>query len=419
LNEAFANLQVDDTMDREVDIAVVGGGPCGSYAALTASKLGAEVLVCEEHGEVGSPTHCAGHVSINGLKQLGLKLPEEVFENEFRGAFFYPPSCRELVVDCRKPVTMSIDRALFDKYLSTLAENHGVRYMLGSKVSSLLLDRDQVVGIKVRSGSSEHEVRSRVVVDAEGAASFLSRKIGLQKRGRSMVLHGVNADFDAVEDVNPDFVEAYLGGVWAPGFFCWIIPRRDGSAKVGLAVKDGNPRLYLERFIRKHPVASKKLSRGRIRSLNFHPIPLWEASTETYCSGLLVVGDAASQVKPTTGGGLNIGLLCSRLAGGWAYRAVAEGDVSERFLAGYQSSWRRAVGFDLAVMLRLRRMFNRLSDRRIDSFFNAFRRLRLHESLGSVRDIDLQGHLLAELARKPEVFLFTLYFFLLSSTSKT
>ena len=69
-------------MKTKPDIVVVGGGPCGSYAAYIAAKLGAEVVVCEEHERVGAPKHCAGHLNISSLKRLGLRVPLDAIENK-------------------------------------------------------------------------------------------------------------------------------------------------------------------------------------------------------------------------------------------------------------------------------------------------------------------------------------------------
>ena len=92
-------------MNEKADIIVVGGGPCGSFSAFAASRLGADVLVCEEHREIGVPKHCAGHLSINGLKRLGLSLPHAVIENEIKGAIFYSPSGKEFTIRRASPVT--------------------------------------------------------------------------------------------------------------------------------------------------------------------------------------------------------------------------------------------------------------------------------------------------------------------------
>jgi digeranylgeranylglycerophospholipid reductase len=78
---------------KRADIIVVGAGPCGSISAYTATKLGAKVLVCEEHKEVGVPNHCAGHLNISSLKLLGIQIPPRALENEIKGAVFCSPSC--------------------------------------------------------------------------------------------------------------------------------------------------------------------------------------------------------------------------------------------------------------------------------------------------------------------------------------
>ena len=54
------------------DVAIIGGGPVGSYAALHLAKKGIPVTVYEEHPEIGLPSHCAGHISIRSLKTMGL-----------------------------------------------------------------------------------------------------------------------------------------------------------------------------------------------------------------------------------------------------------------------------------------------------------------------------------------------------------
>ena len=137
-------------MKEKPDIVVVGGGPCGSYAAYTAAKLGAEVLVCEEHEEIGAPKHCAGHLSISSLQRLGLNVPRDTVENEIRGAVFCSPSGKQFVLRCRAPVTYVVDRELFDKHLAELAIKAGVQYLFKSKVTSLLLDSGSVKGVALK-----------------------------------------------------------------------------------------------------------------------------------------------------------------------------------------------------------------------------------------------------------------------------
>jgi digeranylgeranylglycerophospholipid reductase len=399
------------------DIIVVGGGPCGSYAAYTAAKLGAEVLVCEEHEEIGLPKHCAGHLNVSSLELLGIRVPPAAIENEIKGAVFCSPSGKQFVLRCRAPVTYVVNRELFDKHLAELAMKAGVKYLFKSGVKSLILDSGSVKGVALKG---EKRVEANVVIDAEGCSSKLLKKTGLDGLEGSMMVKGAQAEVDCVEDVKEDMVEVYFGRNVAPGFFAWIIPRNDGSAKVGLATESGDPRKYLRRFMEKHPVASEKLKKSRTVYSSFHPIPLAGPIPKTYSDGFLVVGDAASQVKPTTGGGVIFGLTCAREAGEVACEAVKMQDFSEAFLSRYQSRWKGLVGFDLAAMLRMRRMLDSLSDSRIDGMIDLCTKLGVDSVLEKVGDLDFQGRTLIPMIKYPGALAVISYFLFswLTSTTK-
>jgi digeranylgeranylglycerophospholipid reductase len=396
-------------VNGKTDIIVVGGGPCGSFSALTAARLGAEVLVCEEHKDIGVPKHCAGHLSLAGLERLGLHLPHEVIENEIKGAVFHSPSGKEFIIKRSFPITCVVNRELFDKHLSDFAMKSRVQYFLGSKVKSFLFDSGFVVGVAVKRGRTEERLASKIVIDAEGCSSTLLKNTELKTQG-SMIVKAIQAEVDRVDEIDGDMVEVYLGRKYAPGFFAWIIPKKDASAKVGLATWAGDPREYLHRFMKNHPVASKKLRKSSITSLSLHPIPLGGPVSKTYSNGLLVVGDAASQVKPTTGGGVIVGLSCSKIAGEVAYEAIQNNDFSEAFLSQYQSRWRELVGFDLAVMRQIRKLLNRLSDDKVDKIIDLCVKLKVDNVLEEVGDLDFQGRSLIPMIKHPTALVTMVYF---------
>jgi len=398
---------------QKADVIVVGGGPCGLFSALTAAKLDVDVIVCEEHKEIGVPSHCPGHVSLSGLKRLGLDLPREVVENEIKGAVFYSPLGHEFRVKFASPVICVLNRVLFDKFLANLAEDAGVRFQLGTRVDSFVLDKGCVKGVSVKGEALE----SNIVIDCEGCSSILLKKAGFPILDKSMVVKGVEAEVDKVEDVNDDMVEVYLSQKYAPGLFAWIIPRPDGSAKVGLATKTGNPKTYLQNFVSHNPKAKDKLRHSRFVSVSYHPLTLGGPMVKTYHDGLLVVGDAASQVKPTTGGGVVMGLNCAKIAGETAYEAIKYGDSSAGFLSRYQRRWQKVIGFDMAVMRQMRLMLNRLPDRRLDKIIALCSQLHLNEDLKCVGDIDFQGKGIMPIFKSPAAWTVALYSILSSLTS--
>jgi digeranylgeranylglycerophospholipid reductase len=394
------------------DAAVIGGGPCGSFAAYNLARLGFVVTVFEEHHEIGVPSHCPGHLSIKGLKSLGqYPLGKGIIENTFTGANLCSPSGKEFSVHLSSPVTCTVDRASFDRHLAEMAEHAGAHYQLGSRVDSLIVKDGYVKGVAVRQNGNTEEFLARLVIDAEGVSSRLLKQTRLNALDRSMVVNAVQARIRNVKNMESNMVEVFLGNDYAPGFYAWLIPENDDEAKIGLAARTGNPRELLQRFILKHPTASKKLTSAKLSQMVFHPITLGGPIPKSFSNGFLAVGDAASQVKPTTGGGVIFGMSCAKIAADVASEALRANDVSSRSLRQYQKRWTNVWGFDVKTMLRMRKLLNRMSDKTMDNAINLCRRVGLNKALEGVQEIDFQGQSLLHFMRSPRM-LTTLGYFL-------
>ncbi len=399
---------------QQTDALVVGGGPVGSFAALHLAKLGVKVSVFEEHPEIGKPSHCAGHLSIKSLKNMGLyPLPQGIIENTFNQANFYSSKGTKFALKLSQPVTAALDRTRFDQYLAQQAEAAGALFNLSSHAESLIISEGFVKGVTIQHLEGREQVYSRIVLDAEGISSRLLRQTGLKPLKSQGLVYAVEAEVDSVQAVEPHAVEVYLGKQFTPGFYGWLIPRPDGSAKVGLAADEGNPRELLQKLMCKHPIASKQLSKSKITKQSFHAITLGGPIDKTYANGLLAVGDCASQVKPTTGGGVIFGLTCAKIAAETAIKALNKGDFSADYLQQYQKRWSDLLSFDFAVMLRLRRFLNSLSDEKLDDVLRFCNKMGINEALSDVNEIDFQGKLMLKLLGKPAIFAAMFYFLII------
>jgi len=393
------------------DAIVIGGGPCGSFTALNLARLGVNVKVFEEHGEIGVPSHCAGHLSITGLKLLGLyPLPSRIVENTFYGAIFHSPKGKEFSVRLSSPVTCVVNRVLFDKHVAEMVEDAGAHYSLNSIVESLITENDFVKGVIVRRGNIEERFSAKVVVDAGGVSSRILRQAGLSASDPKTFVNAVQAEVENVKNLNPDMVEVFLGKDYAPGLYAWLVPKHDGKANVGLATNTGNPKKLLQKLMYDHPIASKKLHAAKLSRISFHPIPLGGPIPKTYSNGFLAVGDAASQVKPTTGGGVIFGMMCARVAAEVAYEALHKDDFSSETLSEYQKKCDEVLGFEGKVMLKTRRMLDALSDDRIDKAITFCTKIGLDKTLQKVEDIDFQGRSLLHMLWNPRFSVALLYF---------
>lgn len=397
-------------MNETSDVIVVGGGPCGSFTALNLAKLGRSVTVFEEHSQVGVPSHCAGHISIMGLKRLGLHpLPPEIVENTFYGANFYSPGGKEFSVHFPQPVTCTVNRTMFDKRIAEKAQDVGATYHLNSRVATLIQENGFTRGTIVKHDQTTQSKRTSIVVDAEGISSRIMTGAGLPRPNN--LVKGVEAEVENVKDVESDAVDVYLGKNYAPGFYAWLIPKKDGRAKVGLAARTGNPKELLQKLMLKHPAASEKLHSARILRTVLHPITLGGPTSQPYSDGLLAVGDTASQVKPTTGGGVVFGMTCAHLAAEVASEALNKNDFSRELLSKYGIRCREIFGLDVKIMLRIRKTLDALSDKKVDDAIALCSKIGLDKTLRNVKDIDFQGQTFLQVMRSPRMLTALTYFF--------
>ena len=396
------------------DAVVIGGGPIGSYAALNLAKLRVKVTVFEEHPEIGLPSHCAGHLSIRSLRNIGLyPLPKGIVENTFDTANFYSPNGTKFSLHLSQPVTAVLNRARFDQFLAEQAKAAGARFILDARVQSLIKESGFVKGVNIQQNGQKGEVYAKITLDSEGISSRLLKQTGLTTLKPKALVYAVEAEVENVKDAEANAVEVYFGKSYAPGFYGWLIPKLDGTAKVGLATNKGNPNEFLRSLMFKHPVASKQLGKAKITKIGFHAITLGGPISRTYSNGFLACGDCASQVKPTTGGGVIFGLTCAKIAAQTASEALQQGDVSSDFLKIYQKRYSDLLRFDFSVMLKLRRFLDSLSDEKIDAMLRVCGKLRVDKALTDVDEIDFQGKMILTVLGKPSMLAALAYFAML------
>jgi digeranylgeranylglycerophospholipid reductase len=212
-----------------------------------------------------------------------------------------------------------------------------------------------------------------VVIGADGVEAQVGRWAGLtaQVPLKDMM---VCAQYLLVGiDIDPTCTCYTISHEVAPGGYAWIFPKGEAKANVGLGVQadlwtaTGTPLDHLHRFIEGRP----HLARGYPVSLIAGNVPVALPPTSVVADGLLLVGDAARQVDPLTGGGIVNAMAAGRLAAEVAVEAVAAGDTSARFLGRYQERWSQTVGRKIQRNYRLRERFPP-AERADERFVRAF-----------------------------------------------
>ncbi|MFQ5989774.1 MAG: NAD(P)/FAD-dependent oxidoreductase [Candidatus Methylomirabilales bacterium] len=346
------------------DVIVVGAGPAGSQAATSLARRGYNVLVLEEHPEIGVPTNCSGLIGAEAFERFDL--PRAAVIREFDSATFFSPKGASATVGADRVMAYVVRRCEFDQTMAQRALTSGASYLLGARCVALDHGDGHVRLSVVRGGQNGAEppmtLRARAVVLAIGIRYGLLDSLRLERP--SAFLQAAQVEVE-MEEVNR--VEVYLGREVAPGSFAWAIPAGT-VARVGVC-NGGRAVPYLRRFLQ-HPSIAPRL-RQQMGPLKGKAIPVSNVS-RSFVDRILLVGDTAGQVKTTTGGGISYGILCGDLAAETLDRAFRAGDLTERTLAEYEGRWREEIGVELRVGSFFRRVGGMLSDEQIDRLIGAY-----------------------------------------------
>ncbi len=342
------------------DAAIVGGGPAGLHAGARLARAGHRVVLFEEHAAVGRPVHCTGVLAAEAFDEFGLS--RDSLLNELRTVRFRGPSGDQVEYSTPSVEAVVVDRARFDADLAAAAASAGVELSCGARVTGVEADAS---GVSVTAGG--RTVRARVCLLACGASYSVQRRLGLGIP--RLLLHSAQLELPAGR-LNP--VDVHLGEDVAPRGFAWAVPveRERPYVRIGV-VCDRQARKFFARMVERvgarWGVDPADVGAPRLKMLPLGPI------TRTYANRLLVVGDAAGLVKPTTGGGIYYSLLSARIAAETLEPLLASDQLTANHLAPYERAWRKRLGSEIRWQLLLRRIAWRLSDADLDHLFDLAR----------------------------------------------
>ena len=210
------------------DVVISGAGPAGLHTAKCCEKAGLDVLVLEEHTEIGSPCHCSGLVSSN-LRNL-VPVKKDFVEHTVRGATIHSPDGKQLKLEKPGTAAYVINRTKFDCFLASRLESE---IKLGTPVTGIEIKEDKAI---VRSGRRKFE--SRALVGCDGSGSFTARTIDSVPKE---ILTGIIAITKGSRETNSSgFVDIWFDKNVCDGFL-WRIPRGNSTeyGMLGTGIKSG------------------------------------------------------------------------------------------------------------------------------------------------------------------------------------
>ncbi|WP_321429105.1 NAD(P)/FAD-dependent oxidoreductase [uncultured Methanolobus sp.] len=356
-------------MKSEYDVVVIGAGPAGSITAKTVAKKGLSVLLIEKRQEIGDPVRCAEGVSKVWLRKH-IEPDHRWICADVKGSRIYTPdgTMIEMAEEIAGgEVGYVLERKIFDRALAYEASKAGAEVMVKTRATGLIIENGFVKGVNVSHLGQSYDIKAKIVVGADGVESKVGRWAGIDTAIKPIDIETCAQYLMSGTGIDQDYCYFYLGNEIAPAGYVWIFPKGNGMANVGIGIlgnKSGNGKHaidYLNDFV------SKNYPDAKILELDVGGVPVSGSIEKTIANGLMLVGDAARQSDPITGGGIVNAMETGKIAGEVAYNAISKGDYSTDALNEYEEKWRETVGREIDNSLIVKDTFTKFSDKELNS----------------------------------------------------
>jgi digeranylgeranylglycerophospholipid reductase len=363
------------------DAVVVGSGPAGSVTARFAAEAGAKVLIIERRAEVGVPVLCGEGISqkVDRFKVLEGK---RWIATKMEGARVFSPNGTKITLSADyagNETGYVVYRDIFDQELAREAAQKGAEIMLNTCAIKLLKKDGKIKGIIAQHFDENLEIEANVVVGADGVESRVGKWAGIQTTLKPYDLETCvqytlcNIDWDS------PYCDFFLGKQVAPGGYVWVFPKGKDVANVGIGIlaslsESGKALHFLDKFIASQP----ELKKGEPLRVITGADPVAEP-IQSVKDNLLLVGDAARQVDPITGGGLMHAIEAGKYAGETIAKAVEKQCFDTQMLSEYENRWKNAFGKKLHRNYVAKEIMLDMDDKTLDMLAHSLKDYKFEE----------------------------------------
>jgi len=361
-------------------IIIVGAGPVGCYTAQLLKRMGYKPVILEEHSSVGKPVQCAGIVSSKLFPKTNSLIPERAIINRINGFSISSPWVEDFSINI-PGIACIINREEFDL---NMGKDLDIRL---DKRVFCIEKKDSCYDVHSEQGET---FKADILIGADGPDSIV-RNYMLENYSKnnsninSIIKYyfGMQYEIQLYEDypdISDDLIQVFFDSNIP--FFLWIISESKDKLRVGVVAE--NAKNILDGFI------ESKNIKGEIIDVIAGKIPM--GFIPTYYNNIALVGDAACQIKPLTGGGLSYGIQSARLLAD----CIKEGHLNK-----YDQRWKRKFGKEIQFGLKARNIYENLDNKQREKVFSLFK--KNSHFIEQVVDFDNHSLLFKEAFKNPQL----------------
>lgn len=350
-------------MKQLYDVIVVGAGPAGSTAGRYAAAGGASVLMLEKDRDVGYPVRCGEAVSHEGVVQFIQPDPKWIASTVTKFRLVAPNG--KSVVPRLDGTGYVLERRIFDYELAKLAAHEGAEVVTKAYVYDLLKnEKGAAVGVRALIKDMKVDIRCKVVIAADGVESRVGKWAGIDTTCHIRDMESCAQMTISGIDVEPDVLDFYFGDEVSPGGYLWVFPKGKNTANVGLGltVEEAKKKpaiRFLQEFM------EKKFPGAAILTHIAGGVPCAKTCSRIVANNVILVGDAAHQVNPVSGGGIVSGMIGGMIGGQVAAEAISKNELS--YLAEYEKRWNKRLGWRHEIFYNIKEAIAGFSDATLNS----------------------------------------------------